>query len=173
MRNEKGFTLIELLIVVAIIAIIAAIAVPNLLQARMAANEAGGIASLRTLGSGTVAYSAVNSGVFGNIADMIAANNIDSRFATTGNGFGGYKYTDATAIPTPTAEGAAPVSAREFRTGLPGFTATAQSGSARYSYGMAGDMVVRYIGAIDDYTAPKCGTTSTCTPGDPVGTQKE
>jgi len=39
MKKEQGFSLIELLIVVAIIAIIAAIAVPSMLQARMAANE--------------------------------------------------------------------------------------------------------------------------------------
>ena len=56
MKKQKGFPLIELLIVVAIILIIAAIAIPNLMRSRMAANESSAVGSIRTINTAFVTY---------------------------------------------------------------------------------------------------------------------
>ena len=60
-RNE-GFTLIELLIVIAVIAILAALAIPNLLSSRKAANETAAIAQLKTISSAEETYKIRNLG---------------------------------------------------------------------------------------------------------------
>jgi type IV pilus assembly protein PilA len=71
-RPQKGFSLIELLIVVAIILIIAAIAIPNLLKARMQANEASAVASIHAVNTAEVSYSSAFPaiGFSGALADL-------------------------------------------------------------------------------------------------------
>lgn len=58
MSARKGFTLVEIMIVIAIISLLAAMAIPNLLRARLAANESSAITSLRTIVSAAHTYKA-------------------------------------------------------------------------------------------------------------------
>jgi type IV pilus assembly protein PilA len=108
-RHSEGFSLIELLIVVAIILIIAAIAIPNLLKTKMAANQASAVASLRTLNTSEVTYSATyNQGFSSTLAQLgtptsgnatsAAAGLIDSVLAAGSKSGYSFVYAASTAV---------------------------------------------------------------------------
>jgi type IV pilus assembly protein PilA len=141
-RNQPGFSLLELLIVVTVILIIAAIAIPNLLRSKMAANEAAAVGTLRTVNASCVAYSS-NWGIGfpvslsnlgpANPATAIAADLVDSTVA--GGTKLGYTLTYVSGAPTNGKIWAYTINATPVVPGKTGgrYFFTDQSGVIRYN----------------------------------------
>src|SRR5436190_4717280 len=93
MKDQKGFSLVELLVVVIIIAIVAAIAIPNLLASRRAANEASAISTLRTYHSAEATYQATTGGSSNYANGSQLTGLVDQNLAADAATKSGYAFT--------------------------------------------------------------------------------
>lgn len=93
-KNESGFSIVELLLVLMVIGIIVAIAIPNLLASRRAANEASAISALRTFHSAQATYSSTaGAGTYGTSAQLGSLQLVDVVLGVSAPSKSGYAFT--------------------------------------------------------------------------------
>ncbi len=86
-KSQQGFSLVELLIVVAVIGIISAVAIPNLMASRRAANEANAISAMRTISTAEVSYwFTFGGGSYGSLEQLASERIIDFKLANATDG---------------------------------------------------------------------------------------